>query len=1114
MIITNEQIERILKTHTERSEEDEAAVSVLKNYLKSSNISTNFSSCDKWPNIDGTFEFVSNPAINRRPDQNFFVQIKGTSQYKEEDGLIKFNLKSLAFLAFIGKEVTSDPGILFIILNPTIRGKERVFWKHISGKFLSEINFNHNSATINLTKQDEIEYNDTSINKFVCQLQKIKDNHYFTKKLDNLNYKEEDLYKIIDARNKDICDAIDRLEIENETRETISKKMITPLEDFCCAVLMLNAISHNVKTPNIRESYDIALFDRKTKFLNNFLQCLKYLGRRIPEDGQNERLMLKYCDYLWSIRDFLKSKYNILVLQNLDKFPTHTDTEDIDYYEKIAKLIENSVENIGGVNKSRYFIEKKVPFFINGERYYELTLQLAGKYASKFNRIIAYTKDNISTNYSIQIGYIKEYAHLWEKPSEIKIIKNWKVSIDPTVINKFTNILNRELKISSNFGEYNSLMEYLKNTEMTFLDIIDLNDEKFNKVINTIYDNKNTTYFKDILEILHKQFHIKSTVYGKKTIRFLLQKMREETIECVLHRPDEIKEFPNKELLLSSRCSPFENNPFLYNIPGSKSNKSVCSQDILKAVGLEELKHNRIYVLLKKLTEQSGEIYHDKSKIDPDILSEIAPYNKSLKKWDKNCGFTIVENDKYVYIEEYEKQTISILKRLISSTGEGIDGQKQLNAKFIKDHDELFQNTPTNKIDPLKRLAIENIFIKNKLIMIYGAAGTGKTQLMDYISTLMDGRSKLFLTQTHTAKENLERRISIPGSQSKFAVVDQINRGKENANYDVVFIDECSTIDNLSMYRLLEKINPNSLMVLVGDIHQIESIDFGNWFYYAKDIVEPSAIVELTSTWRTEDDNLKSLWEEVRYIGPTITEKLVIDGPFSEQISDKLFKDKDEHEVVLCLNYDGRFGLNNINNYFQDLNDSSVAYHWYEWTYKINDPILFNDTKRFPTLYNNLKGRIVGIELGEDQITFEIEVYKILTSFDTNGEFEISNNLDNSTIIKLTIYDSKGGASEEERELSRMRSIIPFQIAYAVSIHKSQGLEYESVKIVIPKNNADKISHGIFYTAITRAKKNLKLYWHADTMNLVLNNIKNNNKNHLSLDIIKEKIQQEHIGKI
>lgn len=1114
MIITDAQIQRLLKTHTERSEEDKAAVAVLENFLKSSNIFSNFSSGDKWPNIDGTFEFVSNPLIDRRPDQNFFVQIKGTSVYKEEDGLIKYHLQSLGFPVFIGKEVTSDPGILFIVLNPTQRGKERVFWKHISGKFLSEIDFDKDSTTITLTKQDEIEYSDVSINEFVEKLQKIKDNHYFTKKLDNLNYKKEDVYKIIEARNKDICEAIDRLEIENETRETISKKMITPLEDFCSAVLLLNAISHNVQKPNIRDAWDIALFDRKTKFLNNFLQCLKYIGRRIPEDGQNERLMLKYYDYLWGIRDFLKSRYGISVLQNLEKFPTHIDTEDEEYYEKIANLIEKSTEDVGGVNKSRYFIEKKVPFFIGGKRYYELTLQLSGKYASKFNRIIAYSKEDISTNYTIQIGYIKDYVELWENPSEIKIIKNWKVSIDPAVINKFTSILNKELKLSSNFGEYNSLMKYLKNTEMSFLDIIDLRDDKFNDIIKTIYNNKNTNHFKDILEILHKQFHIKSKIYGKNTIRFLLQKFREETIECVLRKPDETKEFPNKNLLLSSRCSPFENNPFLYNIPGSKSNKSAFSQDILKSVGLNELKDNRIYVYLKTLTEQSGEIYHDKSKIDPETLSEIIPYNNNLKEWDKNCGFSILENEKYVYIEEYEKQTISILKRLMDNTNNGVEGQKQLNAKFIKEHNDLFQDTPTNKIDPLKKYAIENIFVNNKIIMVYGAAGTGKTQLMDYISTLMDGRSKLFLTQTHTAKENLERRISIPGAQSKFAVIDQINRGKENVNYDIVFIDECSTIDNLSMYRLLKKINPNALLVLVGDIHQIESIDFGNWFYYAKDIISPSAIVELTSTWRTEDNDLKSLWEEVRFIGQNITEKLVIDGPFSEEISNNLFKNKTDEEIVLCLNYDGRFGLNNINNYFQDLNNLSVAFHWYEWTYKINDPILFNDTKRFPALYNNLKGKIVDIEKSEDQITFKIEVYKILTALDMNGEFEICSNLDNSTIIKITVFDNKGGASEEERELSRMRSIIPFQIAYAVSIHKSQGLEYDSVKIVIPRSNSDKISHGIFYTAITRAKKKLKLYWHAETMNLVLENIKNNNKKHISLDIIKQKIYEEKDNEI
>ena len=47
---------------------------------------------------------------------------------------------------------------------------------------------------------------------------------------------------------------------------------------------------------------------------------------------------------------------------------------------------------------------------------------------------------------------------------------------------------------------------------------------------------------------------------------------------------------------------------------------------------------------------------------------------------------------------------------------------------------------------------------------------------------------------------------------------------------------------------------------------------------------------------------------------------------------------------------------------------------------------------------------------------------------------------------------------------------MPFQVAYAVSIHKAQGLEYDSVKIVITGANEDDISHSIFYTAVTRAR--------------------------------------------
>ncbi len=90
------------------------------------------------------------------------------------------------------------------------------------------------------------------------------------------------------------------------------------------------------------------------------------------------------------------------------------------------------------------------------------------------------------------------------------------------------------------------------------------------------------------------------------------------------------------------------------------------------------------------------------------------------------------------------------------------------------------------------------------------------------------------------------------------------------------------------MKRLLEKIDESTLLVLAGDIYQIESIDFGNWFYYAKDIIKTDgANVELLNTWRTDKKELKGLWDEVRKIQPIITEKLAIDGPFSADIGKK-----------------------------------------------------------------------------------------------------------------------------------------------------------------------------------------------------------------------------------
>ena len=211
-------------------------------------------------------------------------------------------MKSLAFPAFIASEITADPGILFIVLNPDIRGQKRVFWKYLSPSVIEAIDFQKSSTTIKLTSEDEIEDTDESINKFCNKLQRISDFHLFLRKLNRENLKKEDAIKIVQIRCEDISLEIDRIKNENKTRDNISRRIVNGLYDLCYAVLVLNAISLGYRDVNEKLAWELSQFNVETKYLSNFLKGLKYIGSRIPDSGQSERLMLKYYNYLWEIR--------------------------------------------------------------------------------------------------------------------------------------------------------------------------------------------------------------------------------------------------------------------------------------------------------------------------------------------------------------------------------------------------------------------------------------------------------------------------------------------------------------------------------------------------------------------------------------------------------------------------------------------------------------------------------------------------------------------------------------------------------------------------------------------------------------------------------------------
>jgi ATP-dependent exoDNAse (exonuclease V) alpha subunit len=90
------------------------------------------------------------------------------------------------------------------------------------------------------------------------------------------------------------------------------------------------------------------------------------------------------------------------------------------------------------------------------------------------------------------------------------------------------------------------------------------------------------------------------------------------------------------------------------------------------------------------------------------------------------------------------------------------------------------------------------------------------------------------------------------------------------------------------------------------------------------------------------------------------------------------------------------------------------------------------------------------------------------------------------SIVRFSVFDHDGSDEDDDSE----RGVVPFQVAYAVSIHKAQGLEYDSVKIVITSANEEDISHSIFYTAITRARNRLQIFWTPETQQEVLSRLR------------------------
>ena len=886
----------------------------------------------------------------------------------------------------------------------------------------------------------------------------------------------------INNANKNICKNIQIMSEKNDERGFFSENILNNIRNLLEGVFsFIYNKDNNLNLEYSWENYDTFLNYAKSIDKYNFL--IKFhnsLQQTKSHYSQNEdiadRLMVRYLKDLYEMKSMLKKDFDLEILENISSFPLNNDPTVIDFYSKISKEIKFTITNPTVVTFNKYYVQKIKPFFVDDEIYYEITLTSSYDYASKFDRTIIYSKQYIDAKYCIEVSHSKSKIVFLDSTIDINILIDYSIAIRPCEFKHLSRIFGYQYTFRSSDSDYVFILDYLTRKKINLLDVCLFDEQRYSLFTKELNDS-NITH--KILNIISNARDIlKNNKSGTNIIRYLFYNINNRIIK------EQLADYRNDKLsglYLEYGCKTFEDTPYSAGLLGH----TPSLQDLFECIdsrGREDEIFARIIMASSKI---NNTIYFDENECN-NINKPIELMNSyNNKLYHKHKSPLIIEKDRRImheyknfYINQVEGTTFGIINELLKYSKEGIKNYKHNTLSQIEN-----PNTFYFIDDEVKKNILCDLFDKSRVSVIYGPAGTGKTTLIKHFSNLYSNASKLFISQTKNALNHMK--VEVNNSNSQFKTAAKIAKGNEIYCTDFVIVDESNTIDNMTMYKLMSKIHCKGIL-LVGDIYQIEAIEYGNWFNMLRYFLPKENISELVTPYRAENDKLKQIWELVRNYDKSCLDLIDIYG-YSAKISSDVFNKTSEDEIILCLNYNGIFGINSINRYFQNRNINK-EYYWDGKYYKINDPILFDDSKVYESIFfNNLKGRIIDIVQQKEEITFKLKIDKIINEFEINTlNVELLEcDIPGKSIINLTIIKKK---NQDDDDTYDNYYYVPFQVTYAISIHKAQGLEYDSVKIVITDEIEEQVTHSIFYTAITRAKKNLKIFWSSEIENKLFDN--------------------------
>ncbi len=352
--------------------------------------------------------------------------------------------------------------------------------------------------------------------------------------------------------------------------------------------------------------------------------------------------------------------------------------------------------------------------------------------------------------------------------------------------------------------------------------------------------------------------------------------------------------------------------------------------------------------------------------------------------------------------------------------------------------------------------------LQNKLLVITGGPGVGKTTLVNSILKIIAAKQAeiLLCAPTGRAAKRLSESTGLEAKTiHRLLEFDPkafgFKRNKDNPlDADIVVVDEASMIDIVLMNQLLKAIPDRAALLLVGDVDQLPSVGPGA---VLSDIISSDVVpvVRLTEIFR------QAATSKIIVNAHRINQgKMPVQAGKQKELSDFYFVPAETPEEIsdkvlhlVCERIPKRFGLDAIRDVqvltpmnrgglgSRSLNvelqrrlnaDSGSQITKFGWSYGAGDKVLQTVNNYDKEVFNGDIGTISSIDMEESELTIE---------FDGRGVKYDFNELDEITL------------------------------AYAASIHKSQGSEYPAVVIPLATQHFMMLERNLLYTGVTRGKK-------------------------------------------